>query len=299
MRHIPIALCSFFLGTAQGAYDIQDLDDFSQCLDDAQITCRSLANDQESVCCKNDNEIAKGKCISNEEDYFCALSYNSLNPFASPYQSAYCGTQSSRIQMHPQTRNTLLVDIANYLFVDQSICYYQFFADSDFLDFEKNTYEWVIEFQQLRNVNTIIGNGASLKTTFDAEEVTSTQTYKFEGGDSIFLAFTGVKPSRKMDDPGFTFKVDLKTIPKPTVEAIDYSVATFEEAAEVDTELDDEESSSFLPVLTVALAVLILLMVIVLVFFLCCRTPSKQAVPVGPDKSRNTQLDAVAKPAQR
>ena len=97
MRCIPLALCSAFLGTAQGAYDIQDIDDFSQCLGDAQITCRSLTNDQESRCCKNDSEIARGKCISSEEDYFCALSYNSLNPFASPYQSAYCGAQSSMV----------------------------------------------------------------------------------------------------------------------------------------------------------------------------------------------------------
>lgn len=42
-----------------------------------------------------------------------------------------------------------MVDIANYLFVDKSICYYQFFADPDFLDFEKNDYEWKLDFQQL------------------------------------------------------------------------------------------------------------------------------------------------------
>ena len=138
-----------------------------------------------------------------------------------------------------------------------------------------------------------------MKTTFDAVEVTATQTFKFEGGDSVFLAFTGVKTSRKMDDPGFTFKVDLKTTTKPTVDSIDYSVATFEEAADVETEPVDEESSSFLPMLTAILAAIIILMVIVLVFFLCCRTPSKQAVPVGPDKSRNTELEVVAKPAQR
>ena len=192
-----------------------------------------------------------------------------------------------------------MVDIENYLFVDKSICYYQFFADQDFLDFEKNTYEWVLDFQRLTNVNAIIGNGASLKTTFDAEEVAAAQTLKFDGSESIFVAFTGVKTSRRMDDPAFTFKVDLTTTTKPTVDAIDYSVATFEEAADVDAEQEDEKSSSVLPMLTAILAGIIILMVIVLAFFLCCRTPSKQSVPVGPDKSRNTELEAVAKPAQR
>ena len=85
MKYFHIALAGYIYETAQAAYDIQDLDDFNECLDDAQIACRSIADDQSSLCCKNDSEIAKGKCMTNEEEYFCALSYNSLNPFAAPY----------------------------------------------------------------------------------------------------------------------------------------------------------------------------------------------------------------------
>ena len=66
-----------------------------------------------------------------------------------------------------------MVDIANYLFVDKSICYYQFFVDPDFLDFEKNDYEWMLDFQKLTNVVTVVGDGASLKTTSDAAQVTA------------------------------------------------------------------------------------------------------------------------------
>ena len=64
---------------------------------------------------------------------------------------------------------------------------------------------------------------------------------KFDGSESVFIAFTGVKTSRKQDDPSFTFKIDLITTTKPTVEAEDYSVATFEEAADVDGTSEEAE----------------------------------------------------------
>ena len=54
--------------------------------------------------------------------------------------------------MHPQTRNKLKIDIKNELFVDESVCFYQFYVDLDFLDTEKNDYLWVLTYENLTSV---------------------------------------------------------------------------------------------------------------------------------------------------
>ena len=75
-----------------------------------------------------------------------------MNPFSCPYENNYCGASSSELEMHPESRNNLVVDIANTQFQDGALCYYQVFVRDGSLDENNNRYFWDIEFQSLTNV---------------------------------------------------------------------------------------------------------------------------------------------------
>ena len=73
--------------------------------------------------------------------------------------------------MHPTTRKALAIEIENRLFEDESVCYYQFYVDLDFLDFDNNDYNWKFTYERLTSVKAVIGNGKDLTTTSESVNV--------------------------------------------------------------------------------------------------------------------------------
>ena len=122
--------------------------------------------------------------------------------------------------MHPQTRNKLKIDIKNELFVDESVCFYQFYVDLDFFDTEKNDYLWVLTYENLTSVQAVIGAGKDLITTSEANDVTAPKlNFNVQKSLMIFVSFTGDKARKKDDDPAFTILMELITNPK--IETVD------------------------------------------------------------------------------
>ena len=64
--------------------------------------------------------------------------------------------------MHPEDRSVIRIAIENYLYTDESVCYYQFFTDMDALNFTENDYQWEVSFEELRNVDAVISKGSNL-----------------------------------------------------------------------------------------------------------------------------------------
>lgn len=95
------------------------------CLGSTDVVCRAENYDRFAYCC-NVAEVGSRGCGGSSA--FC--SSNSLNPtidnYACPYSSTYCGASSSELVMHPNTRNNLKIEISNRLFLDTETCYYVF-----------------------------------------------------------------------------------------------------------------------------------------------------------------------------
>ena len=72
--------------------------------------------------------------------------------YACPYSYNYCGASSSEIEMHPETRSNIRLEIANYLYISGETCYYEFFVADESLDLEYFAYYWDIEFTTRDNV---------------------------------------------------------------------------------------------------------------------------------------------------
>jgi len=62
----------------------------------------------------------------------------------------------------PESRPAVRVEIENYLYTDESICYYQFFTDTSALNFKQNDYQWQVTFEELRNVDAVISKGEDI-----------------------------------------------------------------------------------------------------------------------------------------
>ena len=120
--------------------------------------------------------------------------------------------------MHPTTRKALAIEIENRLFEDESVCYYQFYVDLDFLDFDNNDYNWKFTYERLTSVKAVIGNGKDLTTTSESVNVQDLEVFAFKVTKSpqIFVSFTGDKAKRKDDEPSFKIVAELITEPKTT-----------------------------------------------------------------------------------
>lgn len=138
-----------------------------------------------------------------------------MNPFSCPYENHYCGASSSELEMHPETRNNLAIDIANYQFQDFSLCYYQFFVSDTSLDEANNRYFWDVEFESLTNVVVALSNGTDYLTAGDSVSVTFFSGYRFQyeaPRNQIWMSFTGAVQSGT-EDPAFKVSIRLRTFP--------------------------------------------------------------------------------------
>ena len=122
MKQLLLLLLSAWLVSASSI--VRDIDDCNTCLSRDKILCRSLWDETVSVCCDSEKEFNKGNCVAEPDDYFCSTQLNAISSFSCPFQTAYCGTQSSQVQMHPETRPVIRIEIENYLYTDESVCYY-------------------------------------------------------------------------------------------------------------------------------------------------------------------------------
>ena len=119
-----MALVSLF-NLSRGVYQVDNAVDCRSCIAGGSVSCRPTFYDRYAFCC-DESEIGTRACGGNE--VFCSGTSDggaSLNPFACPYASRYCGAGASELEMHPENRNAIAVEIENRLFQDQSLCYYQ------------------------------------------------------------------------------------------------------------------------------------------------------------------------------
>ena len=140
--------------------------------------CRPERYERFSFCC-DATEVGSRSCGGS--DAFCsdkALSI-SMRPFTCPYSYGYCGASSSLLEMHPTRRNSLKVEISNYLFKDGETCYYIFYVPNSSLDMENMRYFYDIELTNVTNVDIYINNGTSFTTANDPIQVSFRSGYRF------------------------------------------------------------------------------------------------------------------------
>ena len=180
LKLTQLSVCALLAAVALGASEIEDISDCNECLEDGEIPCRSLLDDKTAICCEDEDEIESGKCIGKRDDFYCSTSYNRLSSFSCPYQATYCGTLTSQIEMHPETRPGIRLEIKNYKFVEDSVCYYQVYVDMDFLDVKKSDYDWLVTFDALKDVKAVMGKGKDLLTTSEAVQVVGKKKFKLD-----------------------------------------------------------------------------------------------------------------------
>ena len=94
--------------------------------------------------------------------------------------------------MHPETSNNVNISSNEFLFVEDSLCFYEFSVDENSLDTWVNEYKWKISFEKLKNVDVVFGFGLSLS---EATLISNVQTNKdYEStkiGNNLYFSFTG------------------------------------------------------------------------------------------------------------
>ena len=106
------------LDVSQCVTQVDNAADCRTCIAGGQVSCRPTFYDRYAFCC-DETEIGTRACGGGE--VFCSGTSDggaSLNPFACPYGSRYCGAGSSELEMHPENRNALAIEIENRLFQD-------------------------------------------------------------------------------------------------------------------------------------------------------------------------------------
>lgn len=220
--HLLVTLMTLLclLDTSQGVYQVDNAVDCGTCIGDGQVSCRPTFYDRYSFCCDED-EVGTRGCGGSE--VFCSGTSDggaALNPFACPYASRYCGAGASELEMHPENRNALAIEIENRLFQDQSLCYYQVFVNDQNLDEANNAYYWDITFENLLNVEVAISNGTSFESAGDTVTVGFSSGYRFQyeaPRNQIWMSFTG-SVNFSTSDPRFKVSIRLRTFPLTVIE---------------------------------------------------------------------------------
>ena len=101
--------------TVNGAYQTGTTFECNECISGGSISCRPDYYDRYAFCCVED-EVGSRGC--GGDDVYCSgySTSSAMNPFSCPYQNNYCGASSSELEMHPESRNNLVIDIANSQF---------------------------------------------------------------------------------------------------------------------------------------------------------------------------------------
>ena len=197
------------VGQVQAATSISTDTVCSTCLTGGSVVCRTSYYDRYAYCC-DQTEVGTRSCGGSTA--FCTT--NALNPvmqfYACPYSYNYCGASSSEIEMHPENRNNIRLEIANRFYVSGETCYYEFSVPETYLDLEYFAYFWDVEFTTRTNVVAQLNNGTSVFTANDPITVSSTTGNRFQytahGNNKIYMSFTA-----NAANPGFGLSIRVRT----------------------------------------------------------------------------------------
>ena len=205
--------------TANGAYQTENTFECNTCITGGSVSCRPTFYDRYAFCCEP-SEVGSRGCGGDE--VFCsdAPASGSMSPFSCPYENNYCGASSSELEMHPETRNNVVVDIANSQFQEGALCYYQVFVRDGSLDEDNNRYFWDVEFQSLSTVTVALSNGTTFATAGDSVSVSFFTGYRFQyeaPRNQVWMSFTGQAGSAGDVEPAFKVSVRLRTFPTTSI----------------------------------------------------------------------------------
>ena len=166
------------LPVVQAAYQFQTDSNCQSCLNEGAVACRPKYYDRYSFCC-DATEVGSLSCGGQE--VFCSnmALVPSMKTFACPYSYGYCGASSHEIELHPERRNNIRLEISNRLFTSGETCYYVFFVPTSSLDTKRMRYFFDINVTNMTNVDIVINNGTSLQTAGDSVTVGFRSGYRF------------------------------------------------------------------------------------------------------------------------
>ena len=160
-RSRPI-LFACYAALAKSQTTITTTSECDACQSAGNRSCRSPYYDAQAFCCDEAGGCSAGDAICSSRH----LSHP-MNAFACPFSASHCGTDSSRIEMHPETKSRLEVEQS---IDDAEVCYYQILVDEGNLDTQNNRYEWQVTFSSLTNVIPVLIYGKTLSNMEDGFE---------------------------------------------------------------------------------------------------------------------------------
>ena len=186
-------------------YQMSDMQTCLTCLAANNSTCRPVFYDQYSFCCEGSDDKDDRWCDpASTRTVQCntAAATSILAVFSCPFDRNMCGMDRSVIKLSPEAPSKTL-NLKNYQFVANSICYYEIQFDATNFDYKNYVYEARVSFDKVVNTGLSVSNGTSFFEQTTTKSVGFTDGYRFDydqvEGQKLFIVAQGKSSTLNTD----------------------------------------------------------------------------------------------------